>query len=61
MTKKWEFGGEVDISTGPFGLTLWNEEKSGYEVVGIRELCQRENLEGKKVKITIKTLDEEGI
>ena len=61
MIRKWEFDGEVDISTGPFGLILWNEEKSDYDVVGIRSLCQREKLEGKKVKITVETLDEEGI
>ena len=59
MVKKWEFEGEVDISTGPFSLILWNAEKSDYEVVGIRALCQREKLEGKKVKITVETLDGE--
>ena len=58
MTKKWEFEGEVSIPIEPFGVILFNTKEDDYEVFNFRDLCKRERLEGKKVKITIKVLEE---
>ena len=60
MTKKWEFKGKpLGISAGRVVATLWGGKDETYEMLDLGELCEREKLEEKRIKITIETLDEE--
>ena len=60
MTKKWEFEGKLlGVSTGRLVVPLWNDTEDDVEILDVSELYKREKLEGKKIKITIETLDEE--